>query len=140
MIGRASEVFRDLGEPKARLLPIAIDITNERGAPETRLSVRSADTPGFLFAFATALADFPMNVERAAIRTVDGEARDTFWVTDIHHRSIVDERKIHEIRVATTLIKQFTYLLPRSPNPGQHHSGCCRASTVTDRKIVRDGW
>jgi glutamate-ammonia-ligase adenylyltransferase len=119
VIGRASEVFRDLGDGGARLLPIAIDVANEPGASATRLSVRSADTPGFLFAFATALADFPMNVERAAIRTVDGEARDTFWVTDVRHQPILDERKIHEIRVATTLIKQFTYLLPRSPNPGQ---------------------
>ncbi|HLZ09368.1 MAG TPA: ACT domain-containing protein [Chloroflexota bacterium] len=119
VIVRASEVFRGLGDRKPRLLPIAIDVTNEPGSSATRLSVRSADTPGFLFAFATALADFPINVERAAIRTEDGEARDIFWVTDVHRQRILDDRKIHEIRVATTLIKQFTFLLPRSPNPGQ---------------------
>ena len=32
---------------------------------------------------------------------------------------MVGEERIHELRVATTLIKQFTHLLPRSPDPGQ---------------------
>jgi glutamate-ammonia-ligase adenylyltransferase len=119
LIDRFSAVFRDRIAPGAKLLPISMSVTNEPGATSTELAVRSADTPGFLFAFANALADFSINVERAAIRTVGGEARDTFWVTDVHRRPIVDERKIQEIRVATTLIKQFTYLLPRSPNPSQ---------------------
>src|SRR5207302_11466963 len=80
---------------------------------------RSADTPGFLFAFAHALSGVSVNVERAEVRTVRGEAQDTFWVTDARGRPIVDELRLRELRVATTVIKQFTYLLPRSPHPGQ---------------------
>ena len=51
--------------------------------PYTRLTVRSGDTPGFLFAFTNALAGFTINIERAEIRTEGGEAVDTFWVTDV---------------------------------------------------------
>ncbi|HEX5417145.1 MAG TPA: hypothetical protein VFZ25_15885 [Chloroflexota bacterium] len=118
VIDRISRVIRALGPPDHRLLPLEIAVTNDAGTP-TRLSVRSVDTPGFLFAFANALAGITVNVERAEIRTVDGEARDTFWVTDLAGRPIVDAARVHELRVATTLIKQFIYLLPRSPDPGQ---------------------
>ena len=119
VIDRVSEVFRTLGSPDAKLLPMEIEISNARSQPYTEVRVRSADTPGFLFAFANALADLAVNVERAEIRTVDSQAQDTFWVTDRWGQPIVDEKRLHELRVATTLIKQFTYLLPRSPNPGQ---------------------
>lgn len=118
VIERVSATIRALGPRGQRLLPLDLAVTNAPPAP-TQLSVRSVDTPGFLFAFANALAGVTLNVERAEIRTVAGEARDTFWVTDLAGRPLVDERQIHELRVATTLIKQFTYLLPRSPNPGQ---------------------
>lgn len=117
--GRVSEAFRALGIQEGKLFPMSVDVSNAPPLPYTRLSVRSVDTPGFLFAFASALAGFTVNVERAEIRTVNGEAQDIFWVTDLWGCPIVDEKRIHELRVATTLIKQFTYLLPRSPNPGQ---------------------
>src|SRR6185437_4274801 len=109
LIDRVSRVIRALGPPGQRLLPLEIAVTNDPGSP-TRLSVRSVDTPGFLFAFANAQAGITVNVERAEIRTVDGEARDTFWVTDLAGQPIVDEKRIHELRVATSLIKQFIYL------------------------------
>jgi [glutamine synthetase] adenylyltransferase / [glutamine synthetase]-adenylyl-L-tyrosine phosphorylase len=118
LIDRVSQAFRALGDPAAKLLPVSIEVSNAAGSPHTTLTVRSADTPGFLFAFASALAGVAINVERAQIRTVDGEALDTFWVTDVHGRPIVDEARLRELRIATTLIKQFTHLLPRSPNPG----------------------
>jgi glutamate-ammonia-ligase adenylyltransferase len=119
IIGQVSEAIQALAPTAATLLPMTIDVINESTATATKLTVRSADTSGFLFAFANALADFTINIERAEIRTIAGEAQDTFWVTDVHRRPIVDDKSIHELRVATTLIKQFTYLLPRSPNPGQ---------------------
>jgi glutamate-ammonia-ligase adenylyltransferase len=119
IIGRVSEAIQALAPPAVTLLPMTIEVINDPAAKSTRLAVRSADTPGFLFAFANALADFTINIERAEIRTIAGEAQDTFWVTDVRRRPVIDDKSIHELRVATTLIKQFTYLLPRSPNPGQ---------------------
>ncbi len=119
VIGRVSEWFRTIDSENAKLFPVSIDLSNPPASSSTRMTVRSADTPGFLFAFANALAGLALNVERAEVRTVNGEAWDTFWVTDVQRRQIVDEKRVHELRVATTLVKQFTYLLPRSPNPGQ---------------------
>ncbi|MCC6626882.1 MAG: glutamine synthetase adenylyltransferase, partial [Chloroflexi bacterium] len=48
-----------------------------------------------------------------------GEVVDTFWVTDVAGGRLAGAEPIHALRVATALIKQFTYLLPRSPDPGQ---------------------
>ncbi|MDO8671940.1 MAG: glutamine synthetase adenylyltransferase, partial [Dehalococcoidia bacterium] len=64
------------------------------------------------------LAGFTVNIERAEIRTLNGEAHDIFRVTDVGGRPITSENRIHELQVATALVKQFTYLLPRSPDPG----------------------
>jgi glutamate-ammonia-ligase adenylyltransferase len=119
LIDRVSAAFQALGEPGTPLLPISIELANDPGAAPTRLTVRSVDTPGFLFAFTNALAGFTINIEQAEIRTEGGEAVDVFWVTDVGGRRLVGEERIHELRVATTLIKQFTHLLPRSPDPGQ---------------------
>src|SRR5439155_26617946 len=119
LIDRVSEALRVVSNPGARLYPVSIDLGSTATSPQTVLRVRSADTPGFLFAFAHALAGVSVNVERAEVRTVRGEAQDTFWVTDARGRPIVDEARLRELRVATTVIKQFTYLLPRSPHPGQ---------------------
>jgi len=119
IVGRVSEVFRAFAGDAAQLFPIAVDVDNDEPASPTRLTIRSADTLGFLFAFTNALADLGVNIERAQVRTIRGEAHDTLWVTDASGRPIVDESHIHQLRVATALIKQFTHLLPRSPNPAQ---------------------
>jgi glutamate-ammonia-ligase adenylyltransferase len=119
IIDRVSVGLQAPGCDNLALLPVAIAVDNEPGSACTRLRVRSADTPGFLFAFTNALAGFTINIDRAEIRTVQGSAVDTFWVTDVAGRPIREEEQIHELRVATTLVKQFTHLLPHSPDPGQ---------------------
>jgi glutamate-ammonia-ligase adenylyltransferase len=118
LIQKVSDAFAGGSGEAAMQLPMALDVENVPGALATRLSVRSPDLPGFLFAFANALAAFRINVERGEIRTVDGEAQNLFWITDAQHRPIVDESGVEELLAATSLIKQFTFLLPRSPNPG----------------------
>ncbi len=119
LAGRVSEVFRAFAGDDAQLFPIAVDVDNDEASSPTRLTIRSADTLGFLFAFTNALAGLGVNIDRAQIRTIRAEAHDTLWVTDVSGRPILDEDRIHQLRVATALIKQFTHLLPRSPNPGQ---------------------
>ncbi|MCI0440675.1 MAG: glutamine synthetase adenylyltransferase, partial [Chloroflexi bacterium] len=66
-----------------------------------------------------ALTMLNVNIERAEVRTEGDEVRDTFWLTDSSGYKITDERRLNELRVAAALIKQFTRLLPRSPNPAQ---------------------
>ena len=103
----------------AQLLPIDVDLSSDPSSEHTVLKIRSADTPGFLFAFTHALALIAINIVRAQVTTVYGEVHDTFWLTERNGRKIERPERFSELRIATALIKEFTYLLPRSPNPAQ---------------------
>lgn len=98
---------------------MSIEIDNDASSEYTRLKIRSQDTHGFLFSFTNALAVLNVNVVGAEIRTVGAEAQDTFRLTDQAGHKIQSEGQIQELRRATALIKQFTHLLPLSPNPAQ---------------------
>ncbi|ABA88611.1 protein adenylyltransferase/uridylyltransferase, putative [Syntrophotalea carbinolica DSM 2380] len=102
-----------------QLLPVEIAIDNSLSESDTVIDIRSQDIPGFLFAFANALALLEINIEQATIRTLGDEVHDTFWIRDLYHRKVVDKDKLQELRFACALIKQFAYLLPHCPNPGQ---------------------
>jgi len=102
-----------------QLYPVTIDLDNEASDEWTQLTIRSADTRGFLFEFLSALVTLDVSVVHAEVRTVDGEVHDTFRVTDARGRKITDAQRLNELRVAAALIKQFTHLLGRSPDPAQ---------------------
>jgi len=101
------------------LYPVDVAIEDDPGTPLTRLTIRSRDTEGFLFEFTGGLAALEVNIARAEVRTVDSETRDTFWLTDAHGRPLTEPRRVEELRVAVALIKEFTHLLPNSPQPAQ---------------------
>ncbi|MBI4282339.1 MAG: hypothetical protein HY672_02475 [Chloroflexi bacterium] len=117
LIDRVSETFRAMEGSDVQFFPVTIDLSNDASPEYTRMTIRSTDTTGFLYAFTNALAVLNVNIEGAEIRTVQGETRDTFWVTDLSGGKIVSRERIQELRVMVALIKQFTHLLPRSPNP-----------------------
>jgi glutamate-ammonia-ligase adenylyltransferase len=119
IIERAAARFGARPADREQLLPVEIAIDNHRSATDTMLRITSRDIPGFLFAFANALSLLEINIERATIRTEAETVHDTFWIRDLHGRKITDEDKLRELRFACALIKQFAYLLPHSPNPGQ---------------------
>ncbi len=119
VIDRVAHVVGMGIDAERQLYPVSVDLDNEVSPILTRLTIRSADTLGFLFAFTNALTMLEVNIERAEVRTEDGLVHDTFWLTDAAGRKITSAERLHELRVAAALIKQFTYLLPRSPNPAQ---------------------
>lgn len=94
-------------------------VDNPAGSDHTRLELHSADVPGFLFAFTNALAGSTVDIRQASVETVNGQARDLFWVTGRDGRPLTSPDRIQELRVAAVLVKQFTYLLPRSPELAQ---------------------
>jgi glutamate-ammonia-ligase adenylyltransferase len=100
------------------LLPVSIRFDNDTSEEMTILHLRSEDTPGFLFSFANALAMLEINIETAEIRTLGDEVCDTFWIQDGQRRKITETEKLQQLRAACALIKQFTYLLPQSADPG----------------------
>jgi glutamate-ammonia-ligase adenylyltransferase len=106
VILRLSESLAGVRQSDDPLYPVTVSVENRDDASATELRLHSSDTPAFLCEFANALTFLGVNIERVKIRTLYGEARDS-------------EEKIHELRVATALIKQFAHLLPQSANPAQ---------------------
>jgi [glutamine synthetase] adenylyltransferase / [glutamine synthetase]-adenylyl-L-tyrosine phosphorylase len=106
------------GEPAARALePLEIGFDNRHDKHFTRMEVRGADTPGFLYALATALAMRGVYVQRVEIASVGPEARDRFLIASRDGRKIEDESQLGTLRAAVALLKQFTHLLPFAPDP-----------------------
>lgn len=102
-----------------QLYKLDIELDTDTYDDSTLLTIGAQDTQGFLFSFTTALAVLGVNITRAEIRTIDGMVEDKLWLTDSGGRKITSDQGIRELRVAAALIKQFTHLLPRSPNPQQ---------------------
>ncbi|MCH8309890.1 MAG: hypothetical protein IIB17_05255 [Chloroflexi bacterium] len=102
-----------------QLYKLDIELDAETYDDSTLLTIGAQDTQGFLFSFTTALAVLGVNITRAEIRTIDGMVEDKLWLTDASGRKITSDKGIRELRVAAAIIKQFTHLLPRSPNPQQ---------------------
>jgi glutamate-ammonia-ligase adenylyltransferase len=106
------------GEPAARALePLEIGFDNRQDKHFTCMEVRGADTPGFLYALATALAMRGVYVHRVEIASVGSEARDRFLIASRDGRKIEDESQLGTLRAAVALLKQFTHLLPFAPDP-----------------------
>ena len=116
---RVSTALRHIPPTQDRLLPVSISFDNQSATELTGVHVVSSDTPGFLFAFSNALTMLGTDIVQVQVRTLNDEVRDTFWISDRQGRKIVDERKLHELRLAVAPIKQFTHVLPSAPNPSQ---------------------
>ncbi len=125
------------GRASEQLFPVVVEVDNDSSAEATVLSIRAADTPGFLFEFTNALATLDVNIGRATVRTVAGEASDVFWITDQHGRKLADPERLDELRVAAVLIKHFTHLLPHSPDPAQ---ALRQFRAFVRRAFAREDW
>ncbi len=107
-----------LREPEAPTLPpIDIEIDNEASDRYTVLQISAPDTPGFLYEFTNALALSGVHIAQVFVISTGNRVRDTLFVTDTRGEKIRADARQRELRSATVLIKHFTHLLPRSPNP-----------------------
>ncbi|MCB9098809.1 MAG: ACT domain-containing protein [Anaerolineales bacterium] len=114
---RIAAVLTTATTEPAVLYPVDIEIDNDASRNYTVLKVDAPDTIGFLYELANALALHGINISRMSVETAGSRVRDTLYVTDSLNDKITDPAKQLELRAATVLIKQFTHLLPRSPNP-----------------------
>lgn len=99
------------------LLPVEISIDNRREENATVMEIEADDTFGFLYELTNALALAGMNLQRVSIRSRGRKVADTLYVTDAAGRRIEDPDLESRLRATVVLIKHFTHLLPRSPNP-----------------------
>jgi glutamate-ammonia-ligase adenylyltransferase len=99
------------------LLPVEVELDNSRSDLFTVLTIRAEDTIGFLYELTNALALTGFDVNRVVISTTGNRVFDTLYVTDAAGGKVTDPNAQKELRTAVVLIKHFTHLLPKSPNP-----------------------
>ncbi|MGQ9491436.1 MAG: glutamine synthetase adenylyltransferase [Anaerolineae bacterium] len=99
------------------LPPVDIEIDNDASPDYTVLRISATDTPGFLYEFTNALALNGIHISQVSVASVGSRVRDVLFVTDTRGHKITAPERQRELRAATALVKHFTHLLPRSPNP-----------------------
>jgi glutamate-ammonia-ligase adenylyltransferase len=115
---RVGEVFAGLESPDtAPLYPIEISIDNDLSDRYTVLHIETADTVGFLYEFTNALSLTHTYISRVVVHSSGRQVDDLLYVNDENGKKITSPEKQRELRTAAVLIKHFTHLLPRSPNP-----------------------
>ena len=101
----------------AALFPIEIEIDNAASDRYTVLAIDTPDTPGFLYEFTNALALHGIYISEVEVETEGSRVQDRLYVTDASGRKVTTAEQQRQLRAATVLVKHFTHLLPRSPNP-----------------------
>jgi glutamate-ammonia-ligase adenylyltransferase len=118
LVKRVAETLRSTAvEQGSTLLPVQIEIDNESSEQFTVLRIETEDSSGFLYELTNALAFSGVYISRVQVQSDGNRVFDSLLVTDGKGQKIVDEQKQRELQAATLLIKHFTHLLPRSPNP-----------------------
>ncbi|MFO7583225.1 MAG: hypothetical protein R6W69_00735, partial [Anaerolineales bacterium] len=113
-VGAAFQKVLPTAEP---LYPIHIRIDNRVSTRYTELRLDAPDTIGFLYEFTNALSLTRTYIARMVVETRGSRVNDLLFVTDKDGRKITSYQKQRELRTAAVLIKHFTHLLPRCPNP-----------------------
>lgn len=87
----------------------------------TRVRIEAEDTPGFLYALATALAVKNISISEVHVQTLPsengepGRVHDELLVTSAGRP--LSEQQQDRLRATIALVKQFVHLLPHAPNP-----------------------
>jgi [glutamine synthetase] adenylyltransferase / [glutamine synthetase]-adenylyl-L-tyrosine phosphorylase len=114
---RVASAFEEIPEDLPQLLPVEIETDNDTSQDCTILNIRGDDTPGFLYELTNAIAVSSLSIIRMTIQSAGNQVLDTLYVVDEHDRKQDREEQLQQLRAAIVMIKHFTHLLPRSPNP-----------------------
>jgi len=104
-------------ETAGQLLPVRVHVDNELSDRYTVMDIEAEDTPAFLYLFTNALARRGVDIHTIRIGTQKRTVRDRFYVTDSQGAKISGSRRIDELKFIVVLVKQFSHLLVRSPDP-----------------------
>ncbi|MBI4388187.1 MAG: hypothetical protein HY582_04010 [Candidatus Omnitrophica bacterium] len=128
-VGEAGEVRRELNTRIVRyfrthqesylekLYPIQLEIDQAVSTHETVVAIRTQDTAAFLYELTSALSALTINIVRMEISTKDQTVEDRLWLTTETGEKITSPAKLKELRWAILLVKHFTHLLPKVPDP-----------------------
>ncbi len=109
--------LRDVPETSSSLYPVSIEIDNDISDTETVLHIQAEDTEGFLYELANSLALAGIHISRFVVSSEGDSVFDTLYITDAEGNKIIDPDQQKVLRTTIVLIKHFTHILPRSPNP-----------------------
>ena len=109
---RAGESVGEYDELQVELEPIPDSVLTE-------VRIQGTDSPGFLYELMSALSLSRFRVLRAVIRADGMQVRDVLYVRERDGQPISSEERRQELKLAATLIKQFTHWLPSAGDP-QH--------------------
>ncbi|MEE3365792.1 MAG: glutamine synthetase adenylyltransferase [Planctomycetota bacterium] len=104
-------------DPGGRLLPVEIVVDNDVSGSATVLTIQADDTVGFLYECAHALSLAGIEIRRLVVATEGNRVRDRLHVVDVSGNKLTDPGRVRELQTVVVLIKHFTHLLPKSPNP-----------------------
>lgn len=115
---RVADALVDCDDSLRRPQPMRIEFQKHPSQAGTILRLRADDSQGFLYELTNALALCEIDIKTMLIRTRGNLVEDTLLVTDARTSGeLASDRRWQELRAAIVLIKQFTHLLPRAPNP-----------------------
>lgn len=99
---------------------LTVELTPLPGSVLTEMKICGKDSWGFFYELASALSLSRFRVLRAVIRSDGQQVRDVLHVRERNGLPIASEERRQELRLAATLIKQFTHWLPTASDP--HHA------------------
>jgi len=99
---------------------LSVDLQPLPDSVLTEMLIQGTDSPGFLYELTSALSLSRFRVLRAVIRSDGTRVRDVLYVRERNGLPIASEERRQELRLAATLIKQFTHWLPSAGDP--HHA------------------
>ena len=98
---------------------VQITFDNSQSASDTIMSIRSDDTPAFLYAFANALAMRNIYIAKAQFSAEGTKLHDRFYVRNRYGEKLTDPVDQQHLRLTAVLIKQFTHALTWAPDPAK---------------------
>ncbi|MEO1996961.1 MAG: ACT domain-containing protein, partial [Planctomycetaceae bacterium] len=117
LVKRVAAALQPRPDSRPTLYPVDIEIDNTLTPDTSLLRIHAHDTIGFLYELCNALSLSGINITHLTVASSRHRVFDTLHVTDRSGAKITDPEKQNELRAAVVLIKHFTHLLPRSPNP-----------------------
>ncbi|MCE5259554.1 MAG: glutamine synthetase adenylyltransferase [Chloroflexi bacterium] len=117
LASRIAVALPPANEADIHLHPIEVRIDNTSSERYTLLHIEAADTMGFLYELTNALALMGYQISLVTVDSTGQRAHDIIYLTDAADRKVTSKTRKNELTTAVILIKHFTHLLPRSPNP-----------------------
>jgi len=134
---RVTFAIPNLEQTEVNLSPVEIETEQTSDFDGTVLRITSEDTPGFLYELTNAIAVQQLSIIGMEIHSDNGRVVDVVQVVDRNGNRVESRQQLEQLRVAIILIKHFTHLLPRSPDP---ESAMTRFQEFLDNLFQEPDW